>query len=305
VVDDVSWLEVKIVCDGEIAETVSEVLSRYVTQGVVTETDAKYDDAEEVLLETGEIRVFGYLINDKTVEEKRQKIEEALWHLNMIQPIPQPTYRVIKNQDWMQSWKQFYKPIKIGKKLLILPEWMDNSEKNRIAIRIDPSMAFGTGTHPTTQLCMRLLEELMPSGINVIDVGCGSGILSITAIKLGAKKALGVDLDYPSIVATKKNADLNQVSDKIEVGLASVTEIQEGKFSLMNAEMVVVNILAPIIKRLFKNGLSDLVKDGGTLILSGILEREANEIIETTEAQGFKLLTRYEITDWVGLAFRK
>jgi ribosomal protein L11 methyltransferase len=305
VVDDVSWLEVKIVCDGEIAETVSEVLSRYVTQGVVTETDAKYDDAEEVLLETGEIRVFGYLINDETVEEKRQKIEEALWHLNMIQPIPQPTYRVIKNQDWMQSWKQFYKPIKIGKKLLILPEWMDNSEKNRIAIRIDPSMAFGTGTHPTTQLCMRLLEELMPSGINVIDVGCGSGILSITAIKLGAKKALGVDLDYPSIVATKKNADLNQVSDKIEVGLASVTEIQEGKFSLMNAEIVVVNILAPIIKRLFKNGLSDLVKDGGTLILSGILEREANEIIETTEAQGFKLLTRYEITDWVGLAFRK
>lgn len=304
-VDDVSWLEVKIVCDGEIAETVSEVLSRYVTQGVVTETDAKYDDAEEVLLETGEIRVFGYLINDETVEEKRQKIEEALWHLNMIQPIPQPTYRVIKNQDWMQSWKQFYKPIKIGKKLLILPEWMDNSEKNRIAIRIDPSMAFGTGTHPTTQLCMRLLEELMPSGINVIDVGCGSGILSITAIKLGAKKALGVDLDYPSIVATKKNADLNQVSDKIEVGLASVTEIREGKFSLMNAEMVVVNILAPIIKRLFKNGLSDLVKDGGTLILSGILEREANEIIETTEAQGFKLLTRYEITDWVGLAFRK
>ena len=304
-VDDVSWLEVKIVCDGEIAETVSEVLSRYVTQGVVTETDAKYDDAEEVLLETGEIRVFGYLINDETVEEKRQKIEEALWHLNMIQPIPQPTYRVIKNQDWMQSWKQFYKPIKIGKKLLILPEWMDNSEKNRIAIRIDPSMAFGTGTHPTTQLCMRLLEELMPSGINVIDVGCGSGILSITAIKLGAKKALGVDLDYPSIVATKKNADLNQVSDKIEVGLASVTEIREGKFSLMNAEMVVVNILAPIIKRLFKNGLSDLVKDGGTLILSGILERETNEIIETTEAQGFKLLTRYEITDWVGLAFRK
>ncbi|HSM23879.1 MAG TPA: 50S ribosomal protein L11 methyltransferase [Anaerolineaceae bacterium] len=202
--DDISWLEVKVVCNGEIAESVSEVLSRYVTQGVVTETDAKYDDAEEVLLETGEIRVFGYLINDETVEEKRQKIEEALWHLSMISPIPSPTYNILQNQNWMESWKKYYNPIKIGKKLLILPEWIENPEADRIAIKIDPSMAFGTGTHPSTQLCMLLMEDFVQPGCSVIDVGCGSGILSITAVKLGAKRALGVDLDYPSIVATKK-----------------------------------------------------------------------------------------------------
>lgn len=304
-VDDVSWLEVKIVCDGEIAESVSEILSRYVTQGVVTETDAKYDDAEEVLLETGEIRVFGYLINDESVEENRQKIEEALWHLSMIQPIPQPTYRIIQNQDWMQSWKKFYMPIKIGNRLLILPEWMENPDKERVEIKIDPSMAFGTGTHPTTQLCMQLMEEVIKPNINVIDVGCGSGILSITAVKLGAKKSLGVDLDYPSIVATKKNAELNRVEGKIEVGLASVTEIKEGKFSLMEAELVVVNILAPIIKRLFINGLFELVKEKGCLILSGILEREANEIIEIAEGYGLELKKRLEINDWVGLSFQK
>lgn len=304
-VDDITWLEVKIICDGEIAESVSEILSRYVTQGVVTETDAKYDDAEEVLLETGEIRVFGYLINDETVEENRQKIEEALWHLNMIQPVPQPTYTIIHNQDWMQSWKKFYNPIKIGKKLLILPEWIENFDKDRLEIKIDPSMAFGTGTHPTTQLCMKLMEDLVIPDSDVIDVGCGSGILSITAVKLGAKNVLGVDLDYPSIVATKKNAELNNVAHQIAVGLASVTEIIEGKFSIQKADLVLVNILAPIIKRLFSMGLSDLVNEKGYLILSGILDKDADEIIKISQGFGFSLQNQLEIKDWVGLSFQK
>ena len=303
--DEVSWLEVKVVCNGEIAESVSEVLSRYVTQGVVTETDVKYDDAEEVLLETGEIRVFGYLINDETVEEKRQKIEEALWHLNMISPVPQPTYNIIQDQNWMESWKKYYNPIKIGKKLLILPEWIENPEPDRIAIKIDPSMAFGTGTHPTTQLCMLLMEDAVQPGDEVIDVGCGSGILSITAIKLGASRALGVDLDYPSIVATKKNAELNQVIEKIDVGLASVNEILDEKFSIATAELVLVNILAPIIKRLFHQGLEKLIKSDGTIILSGILDNQADEIIQIAESLGLKLVSKEMINDWVGLILRK
>jgi ribosomal protein L11 methyltransferase len=166
-------------------------------------------------------------------------------------------------------------------------------------------MAFGTGTHPTTQLCMLLMEEVTNPSIDVIDVGCGSGILSITAVKLRARKVLGVDLDYPSIVATKKNAELNGVEEKIEVALASVTEIKDGKFSIKEGELVVVNILAPIIKRLFSNGLFDLIKENGYLILSGILEREAEEIIEIAQGLNLKLIKRHEINDWVGLTFQK
>ncbi|MDO9085518.1 MAG: 50S ribosomal protein L11 methyltransferase [Anaerolineaceae bacterium] len=304
-VEDISWLEVKIICDGEIAESVSEILSRYVTQGVVTETDAIYDDAEEILLETGEIRVFGYLINDETVEEKRQKIEEGLWHLSIIKPIPQPTYQIIHNEDWMESWKKYYNPIKIGKRLLILPAWLENPYPERVAIKIDPSMAFGTGTHPTTQLCMLLTEEVMKQNTNVIDVGCGSGILSITVLKLGAKRALGVDLDYPSIVATKKNAEINQVQEKIEVGTGSVTEILAGTFSIKRAELVMVNILAPIIIRLFDNGLSKLIKENGYLILSGILDHQSNEVIEKAENTGLQLIKKEMINDWVGMTFKK
>ncbi len=303
-VDDISWLEVKIICDGEIAESVSEILSRYVTQGVVTETDAIYDDAEEILLETGEIRVFGYLINDQTVEEKRQKIEEGLWHLSFIKHIPQPTYQIIHNEDWMESWKKYYNPIKIGKRLLILPAWLENPYLERVAIKIDPSMAFGTGTHPTTQLCMLLAEEVMKQNMNVIDVGCGSGILSITVLKLGAKRALGVDLDYPSIVATKKNAEINQVQEKIEVGTGSVTEILAGNFSYKRAELVMINILAPIIIRLFDNGLSKLIKKNGFLILSGILDHQSDEVIEKAENTGLQLIKKEMINDWVGLTFK-
>lgn len=306
-VEDIHWLEVKVTCDGETAEVVSEVLSRFITDGVVTETDAKYDEAEEVLIETGDIRVFGYLPYDDKTDEICKKIEEALWHLNMIRPIPNPTYKIILDQNWMESWKKFYKPIKIGEKLLILPSWLDqtNEDRNLIIVKIDPSMAFGTGTHPTTQMCMALSEEFCQPGMDVIDVGCGSGILSVAAIKLGAKKALGVDLDYASVVAAKNTAVLNSVQEKMVVGLGSVTEINNGDFSIQNADLVLTNILAPIILRLFTNGLSKLVKENGYLILSGILDYQSDEVVQKASEEGFHLIKKEMINDWVGLAFQK
>lgn len=305
--EDIHWLEVKVTCDGETAEVVSEVLSRYIADGVVTETDAKYDEAEEVLIETGDIRVFGYLPYDEKTDEIRNKIEEALWHLNMIQPIPNPTYKIILDQNWMESWKKYYKPIKIGEKLLILPSWLNQTDedRNRIIVKIDPSMAFGTGTHPTTQMCMSLSEEFCQPGMDVIDVGCGSGILSVAAIKLGAKKALGVDLDYVSVVAAKNTAELNSVHKKLEVGLGSVTEINNGDFSFQNASLVLTNILAPIILRLFTNGLSKLVKENGYLILSGILDYQSDEVVQKALEEGFHLIKKVMINDWVALAFQK
>ncbi len=305
--EELHWLEIKVSCDGETAEVVSEILSRYIPDGVVTETDAKYDEAEEVLLETGDIRVFGYLAYDDEVEEKRKKIEEAFWHLNMIRPIPTPTYKIILDQNWMESWRKYYQPIKIGKKLLILPSWLNqpHEDRNRIIVKIDPSMAFGTGTHPTTQMCMALTEEFCFPGMDVIDVGCGSGILSVAAIKLGAKKALGVDLDNASIVAAKKTAELNGVQEKMEVGLGSVSEINNQEFSFNEADLVLTNILAPIIIRLFNDGLSKLVKERGYLILSGILDYQADEVVQKAIEEGFHLIQKVLINDWVGLAFKK
>lgn len=301
----ISWLEISVSCDGELAESVSEVLSRYVTQGVVSETNVRYNEVDENPMPYGPVRVFGYVLNDSTVEAKKKKIQEGLWHLNMIMPVPEPEFRVIENQDWMESWKVRYHPIQIGEKLLILPAWLENPYPDRIAVKIDPSMAFGTGTHPTTQLCMLLAEKVIQPGDHVIDVGCGSGILSIAAAKLGAKKIIAVDVDHPSVVATEKNAQSNLVLDQLEIGEGSVSEILAGNFSFISGVVVLVNILAPIIIRLFDEGLADLVDTSGKLVLSGILYKQADEVRAAAEAKGFKFVEIINYNDWISMLLEK
>src|SRR5512133_99848 len=224
--------------DPELAEAVSELLSRYVSNGGVVESGVTYNDAEDEGTPFGPARVYGYMAVDENIEETRQRLLEALWHLGQIQALPEPSFRTIQDEDWMAAWKHHYHPIQIGKRLLILPAWIEDPNKGRIAVKIDPSMAFGTGTHPTTQLCMELLESTVQPGQPVIDVGCGSGILSIAAVKLGAQYALAVDIDNAAIVSTKENAASNAELEKIETGIGSVAEIKAGRFSIRQAPLV-------------------------------------------------------------------
>ncbi|OJX46212.1 MAG: ribosomal protein L11 methyltransferase [Chloroflexi bacterium 44-23] len=303
--DSQAWLEIMVSCDAELAESISEVFSRYVTHGVVTETEVKYDDAEETLLDYGPVKVMGYIAYDGQIEATKQKIESALGHLRLIQPIPQPIYRKIEDQNWMESWKKFYNPVLIGEKLLILPPWIENPNPERLAIKIDPSLAFGTGMHPTTQMCLSLAEPFLHPGINVIDIGCGSGILSIAAAKLGATRVLAVDVDRTSVETTLSNAIKNEVGSAIETGAGSVEEIINGDFSIQHAPVVMINILAPVIIRLFDDGLANLVEDDGYLIVSGILDYYEDEIQSVVKSYGFELIGQRMIKDWVGLAFHK
>src|SRR6266540_2999886 len=204
-----NWLEVSLVVNGELAEAVADVLARFAYSGVMMEQGVKYNDEEDAGTPTGPITVRAYLEMDDQIEETRHKLEESLYYLGMIQPLPAATYKQIADQNWMEAWKQHYKPILIGKRLVVVPAWMDSPDPSRVAIKIDPGMAFGTGTHPTTQLCLELLEKyfeqchpersegsthylvnsslatkkLSQNEIKVIDIGCGSGILSIAAIK--------------------------------------------------------------------------------------------------------------------------
>ena len=174
--------------DGELAEAVAALLERFTSGGVVLESDVKYNDAEDEGTPYGPVKVYGYLINDAHVEENRRKLEEGLWHFHTICEVPEPVYTEIADENWMDAWKDHYHPIPIGKKLLILPAWIEQQDMSRVAVKIDPSMAFGTGTHPSTQLSLELIEEYVQTGSPVIDIGCGSGILSIAALKLGASK---------------------------------------------------------------------------------------------------------------------
>ena len=298
------WLEISLVVNDELAEAVADVLGRFVSQGVVMERSVEFNDAEDEGTPYGPVRVSGYLPVDEQLEDVRQQLEQALWYLGRIQPLPEPSYRTIEDQDWMAAWKQHYRPIPVGQKLMILPAWLSLDTEDRIAVRIDPSMAFGTGTHPTTQLCMALLENRVGENEPVIDVGCGSGILSIAAVKLGAVRALAVDIDPLSVKATLENAQANGVSEKIEAGLGSVAEILQKNFSLDRAPLVLANILAPVIVRLLDAGLAQLVLPGGILILSGIMVDQADSVIEAAARHQLTLIEQQTMGDWIALVMQ-
>ncbi len=302
---DARWLEVSLTVNGELAEAVADVIGRFTSQGVVMEQAVEYNHAEDEGTPYGPIRVYGFMPVDSTLEQRRLHLEEALWHLSQIQPLPPADYREVVDEDWMAAWKQHYRPIPIGERLLILPAWIESNFPERVAVKIDPSMAFGTGTHPTTQLCLALVEKYVKAGQPVIDVGCGSGILSIAAVKLGAKHALAVDIDNAAVRSTDENAASNGVEEKITSGVGSVGEILRGQFRLRQAPLVLANILAPVILRLFDDGLADLVTNNGVLILSGILVEQAEEIRQKAEETGLRAIEQIEMGDWVALAYRK
>ena len=296
------WLEVSLTVSGELAEAVAEVISRYVSVGVAIETETVFNKEEQEAQPTGNMQVFGYIANDAALEETKHALQEALWHLAFIQPLPEAKFTPIVNQDWMTAWREHYQPVPIGEKLLILPAWMPNPEnETRTVVRIDPGQAFGTGTHPSTQLCLLAMEHITPTGQEVIDLGCGSGILAIAAVKFGASRALAVDTDQLSVQATLQNAALNGVLDRIEIRQGSLQEVREQQFSISNAPLVLVNILAPIIMRLLDEGLGDLLSKGGKMVLAGILENQAEEVLSKATAHGLVLQEKLQSEDWVGL----
>jgi len=301
-----NWLEVSLTVNGELAEAVADVLARFAPNGVMTEQGVKFLNDEDEGTATGPITVRAYLPVDEHIEETRQKLEESLYYLGMIQPLPAAVFNSIADQNWMEAWKKHYKPILVGKRLVIVPAWLDSPEPGRIAIRIDPGMAFGTGTHPSTQLCLELIEkslqDLQGPSLRIIDVGCGSGILSIAALKLGAASALGVDIDPESTRNSRENASINEIGEELILGLGSVKEILDGKFAFRSAQVVMANILAPVIIRLFDSDLADLLEPGGVLILSGILQGQAQGVVDAAQVKDLMLKEKRQMGDWVALA---
>lgn len=308
---DKYWQEVSLTVDGEMAEAVAEVLRRYIPDGVVIESTAvKAGPADENGHAVGPLRVCGYIPVDSQLEDTRQRIEQGLWYLGRISPLPDPEFKLIKEVNWMEAWKDHYHPIPIGRKLIILPAWIDPQGQDRIPIRIELGMAFGTGTHPTTQLCLELVEEFLTQletkqDTCVIDIGCGSGILSIAALKLGATRVLGVDIDPEAIRASRDNAEINGVTQQLALGIGSVKEINAGQFGLQRAQLVLANILAPVLIHLLHEGLGNLVAPGGWLILSGILAEQSLEVEAALADHEFFLVRKSQMGDWVAIAAQR
>lgn len=300
-VDDASWIEVSLTVTAEQAEAVADVLGRFTPEGVVIEQSARADINSEELSLKECVRVFGYLFVDASLEDKKQRLEEALWYLGRIQPLPPVAYRQIRDRDWMETWKKHYQPLAVGKKLVIVPAWMQVDFPGRLTICINPGMAFGTGSHPSTQLCLLYLEDLVRPGIHFFDVGCGSGILSIAAVLLGANSATAVDISPAAVRSAQENARLNRIEDRIHVGQDSVALLHSGHFGQSQAPLVAANILTNVILTLLDEDLADLVEAGGHLILSGILTDQATEVIHKAEARGLQFEETRCMEDWVGI----
>jgi len=295
-----SWLRISLEVDPELAEAVSEVFARHIPGGVVIESTAVDVNTGEEGRPIGPLRVLGYIPVDAELEACRAALEQDLRYLALIQPIPTAHFQRFQEQNWMETWKQHYRPLPVGERLLILPAWMEKDTGIRIPIRIDPGMAFGTGVHPTTQLSLQLLEHYVKRGDSVIDVGCGSGILSIAAAKLGAARVVAVDTDAVALENARHNVRLNDV--KVEIGQGSVEELLAGNFPLRQANIVVANILAPTLIRLLDQSLARLLKPQGRLILSGILLEQEAELNGSVERHNLHIDKQLRIEDWLALA---
>jgi ribosomal protein L11 methyltransferase len=222
--------------------------------------------------------------------------------------MPEPVARLVREEDWAHAWKRHYKPMRIGKRVLLTPAWEEpNALPDDVVVRLEPGMAFGTGLHPTTRLCVAALEKWVSQGDSLLDIGTGSGVLSVVAAKLGAKLVIATDIDPLAIRAAKENARLNGVPtapNQLIVEQGSIPAGQDGRFSV-----VVANILAEILIGLFEAAydnvpLAATLAPGGHLILSGILEEKADGVVAAAARQGLREVERRQEGDWVAVTVR-
>lgn len=201
-------------------------------------------------------------------------------------------------EDWINNWKKYFHPIPVGNKLLIRPTWEEAPDTGRIVLHLEPGLAFGTGTHETTRLCLELLEQYVSPGCDVLDVGCGSGILSVAALLLGAQKAVGVDIDELAVKTAVENAQINEVSGRFTAICGNLTEQVSGQY-----QVVVANIVADVIISLTQDIPAYLSPDA-VYLMSGIIDSREPDVLATLAPQ-FEVIGRREEKGWVALAAKR
>ncbi|HWQ30606.1 MAG TPA: 50S ribosomal protein L11 methyltransferase, partial [Negativicutes bacterium] len=296
----------------EASDAVSEILYGEGASGVLIEDpndfnqlnkdEKSWDYVEEELVKLlGEdTKVKGYFLADEFSDAKLAAIEASVaklteFGINRGKGIV--STREVNDEDWATAWKKYYKPVKIGDRVVIKPTWEDYSPKAEdVIVELDPGMAFGTGTHETTIMCVKLLEKYVRKGCTVFDVGCGSGILGITAAKLDAGKVLCVDIDEVSCRVSKENAEMNRVSEKLDIRCGNLLDVVSEK-----ADVIIANIIADIIISFSEDAMGFLNK-GGIFISSGIIKDRVDEVLIKLRKEGFNVLEVLSMGEWCAIA---
>ncbi|MDR3602170.1 MAG: 50S ribosomal protein L11 methyltransferase [Desulfosporosinus sp.] len=299
------WREVAVTVSTEGEETVADLFYQLGCSGVSVDDpilllkymesgEWDYHDFGEVKC-TGTAVVKGYFPEDEELVDKLEKLELGI--LELLQRFPEWVVQAkgisLKEEDWATAWKAYFKPIRIGEHFLIKPTWESaDLLAGDVVLELDPGMAFGTGTHPTTTLCLKTLEQIVKPGQTVFDLGTGSGILAIAAAKLGANVE-AVDLDSVAIRVAQENIDLNHVTNKVRVLRGDLGTVLEGQ-----ADVVIANIIADVILILLPD-LKRLLRPEGEFLASGIIEQRAEEVANGLKSAGLEIVKRVEDSGWI------
>lgn len=297
-----SWLELSITAPAEYVEPLSVVFQRYGHGGVVIEQLGGYNpDEDDEVDNTSDAILRVYLPVDSTTESRKQQIKVAVDLISRLCTLSPIYEKVLDEGEWMESWKSHFSLIKVGR-VVICPTWMDYQPAGKeLVMRIDPGMAFGTGHHPTTHMCLAEVENLMTLGANVLDLGTGSGILSIAAAMLGADKVVALDIDPSAVRIASENFRLNEVDNVATVseGTLSVVQRPLGVFDL-----VVANIYSKVILEVAQALVSNLSRQG-RLVVSGIMTERSEEVERCFRDYGCAVLKKCIEGDWAMLVVGK
>lgn len=313
--ENVKWSEISIHTTNEAIEPISNILHEAGASGVVIEdpfdlTKEREDQFGEIYqLDPKDYPVEGVIIKaylpvnsflGETVDGIKEAINGLILH-NIDIGLNKVSISEVNEEEWATAWKKYYHPVKISERFTIVPTWEEYTPVNsdELIIELDPGMAFGTGTHPTTVMCIQALERTVQRGDQIIDVGTGSGVLSIAAAMLGASEISAFDLDQVAVTTAKMNIKLNKVQNTVNVSQKNLLDGVEGM-----VDGIVANILAEVIVR-FTDDAARIVKKGGYFIASGIIQQKKQDVKDALNKSGFEIQETLLMEDWVALIARR
>ena len=290
------WIELSVVADSELIDPLVQIFDRYSKNGVVLE-----NIGENIEYSNNATKVRTYLKSDTDYEIVFNQIDIGVRLLAHVGEVSKLSKRVLNEKEWHESWKKHFSILEIGKTLAIVPSWLKSKKVNRkIVIELDPGMAFGTGHHPTTRMCLEMLETLVKPCHTVLDLGCGSGILSIASAKMGSEKVIGIDNDETAIKVARENIKINGIGDSVSISNGSVPNKNIDKYS---NDIVVANISSKVILDLSKE-ITEYLKPKGYLLISGFLDNTESEIIDVFKKLNLNVVSKLGTADWVALCLR-